>query len=137
MQIPNSTAAAIINQRKLVPACSDRFRHARGAANANHTSGMLVRTPKGVSSPPCPGGGCGHCKGIGFRGRSAIFEVMEMNRTLQEMAFSRKTTRALRRQARLSGMTTLQEDGVRKVLAGVTTPEEILISTQREEAVGE
>ena len=83
------------------------------------------------------GGGCGHCKGIGFRGRSAIFEVMEMNRTLQEMAFSRKTTRALRRQARLSGMTTLQEDGVRKVLAGVTTPEEILISTQREEAVGE
>jgi type II secretory ATPase GspE/PulE/Tfp pilus assembly ATPase PilB-like protein len=81
------------------------------------------------------GAGCTFCQNVTYRGRMGIFEVMEMNRTLQEMAFHRSPSRALRRQARLSGMTTLQEDGARKVLAGMTTVEEVLTTTEREEAL--
>ena len=79
------------------------------------------------------GQGCTHCKNTGFRGRIAIFELMEMDGTLREMAFRRESHSDLRKQAILSGMASLERDGVRKSLAGVTTLEEVVAITQREE----
>ena len=78
------------------------------------------------------GEGCSYCKESGFRGRMAIFELMEMDPTLREMAFRRESHQDLRKQARISGMTTLEMDGVRKALAGRTTLEEVISITQRE-----
>jgi type II secretory ATPase GspE/PulE/Tfp pilus assembly ATPase PilB-like protein len=49
------------------------------------------------------------------------------------MAFRRESHSDLRKQARLSGMVSLEQDGVRKSLAGVTTVEEVVAITQREE----
>ena len=72
------------------------------------------------------GEGCTYCHGSGFRGRTGIFELMEMDNTLREMAFRKEPHGNLRRQARMSGMVTLQEDGIRKILAGVTTADEVL-----------
>ena len=78
------------------------------------------------------GRGCSFCRNTGYRGRTGIFELMEMDSQLREMAFRREPVSDLRRQARLSGMKTLEEDGVRKVLAGITTIEEVVSMTRRE-----
>jgi type IV pilus assembly protein PilB len=72
------------------------------------------------------GRGCNHCHHSGYRGRLAIFEMLRMNSTMREMTFTRQPTQAIRRQARLLGMTTLLEDGINKALKGVTTLEEVL-----------
>jgi type II secretory ATPase GspE/PulE/Tfp pilus assembly ATPase PilB-like protein len=68
----------------------------------------------------------------GFYGRLGIFEMMEMTRQIREMAFRKEPTNVIREQARRSGMITLQEDGVRKVLGGITTIEEVLSNAQRD-----
>jgi type IV pilus assembly protein PilB len=81
------------------------------------------------------GAGCAHCKQTGFRGRVGIFELMELDGTLREMAFRRESHTDIRKQARISGMKTLEEDGVRKALAGITMLEEVVSITQREEEV--
>lgn len=77
--------------------------------------------------------GCDECKGVGYKGRLGIFELMEMDHTLREMTFQKVSYAILRKQAISSGMTTLQEDGVRKVLRGITTVEEILKLTHEAE----
>jgi type IV pilus assembly protein PilB len=71
--------------------------------------------------------GCGQCDQKGYRGRLGIFELMEMDTTLREMTFRSEPVERIRQQARSSGqMTTLAEDGVRKVLQGQTSLEELL-----------
>jgi type IV pilus assembly protein PilB len=69
--------------------------------------------------------GCSHCNNSGYRGRYGIFEMLEMNTELRELAFNRAPVTELRRAARAGGMTTLVQDGQRKILRGVTTSEEI------------
>ncbi len=77
--------------------------------------------------------GCGECKNTGYRGRKGIFELMEVNTTMREMIFKKEPTQKLKEAARLNGMVTLLEDGVRKVFDGITTLEEILTITHRED----
>jgi type IV pilus assembly protein PilB len=72
------------------------------------------------------GSGCEKCKDSGYKGRRGAFELMVMNRELRNLAFDGASTVELRKAAVANGMTTLAMDGVRKVLQGVTTPEEIL-----------
>ena len=80
------------------------------------------------------GTGCGTCRNTGYYGRTGIFEMFEMNTKLRELAFNREPTSVIRRQARLSGMLTLLEDGVRKLLDGITTVEEVVsVATRYEE----
>ena len=75
------------------------------------------------------GVGCPECSGTGFKGRVGIFEMMEMDPQLREMAFQKAPTNRIRDQAVSSGMRTLTQDGVRKVLQGYTTIEEVLSNT--------
>jgi type IV pilus assembly protein PilB len=70
--------------------------------------------------------GCSTCRNIGFKGRKGIYEIMVMNSRLREMAFQRSSTDTLREQARRDGMNTLLDDGLRKVLDGWTTLDEVL-----------
>ena len=72
------------------------------------------------------GRGCEHCKGTGYRGRRGIFELMVMNRNIRDLAFNKATASEVRKAAVANGMATLAMDGVRKVLNGITTPEEIV-----------
>lgn len=78
------------------------------------------------------GAGCKRCGGTGYRGRVGIFEMLEMNAAMRELAFNQATTMQLRATARASGMRTLLEDGKLKILNGVTTPEDLLRVTQAE-----
>ena len=77
--------------------------------------------------------GCEECKFVGYRGRIACFELMEMDTTLRDLTFKREPSQVLREVARAAGMSTLQEDGVRKVLQGVSTIEEVLRITHSED----
>lgn len=75
------------------------------------------------------GKGCKSCNNTGFRGRVGIFEVFTMNEELQQMIYEEASLVVLRNKARELGMRTMREDGIRKVLAGVTTPNEVLTAT--------
>ena len=78
------------------------------------------------------GVGCKRCGGSGYRGRVGIFEMIQMTTELRELAFKRAPASQLRAAARAGGMSTLLEDGKRKVLNGTTTPEDLLRVTQAE-----
>jgi len=77
--------------------------------------------------------GCPACNGTGYKGRRGVYELMEMSSDLREMAFRKRPSLELRVKARSEGMTTLQEDGVRKVLAGITTVAEVLRITHSQD----
>ena len=77
-------------------------------------------------------GGCSHCNETGYRGRKGIFEMLEINSELRELAFNRASVTEIRRAAKASGMTTLLEDGHKKILKGMTSVEEIVRITQAE-----
>jgi type IV pilus assembly protein PilB len=75
------------------------------------------------------GAGCPACHGTGYRGRMGIFEIFLVNDGVRAMIYNNVTAARLRSQARLDGMRTMREDGIRKVLAGLTTIEEIVSAT--------
>ncbi len=68
----------------------------------------------------------------GYKGRQGIFEMMQMNAEIRDLAFNRAPASELRRAALASGMRPLFEDGRIKVLSGTTTPEEIARVSQSE-----
>jgi len=73
--------------------------------------------------------GCDQCRRTGYRGRMGIFEIFIIDDEVRHMINKRSSTMLLRQRARELGMRTLREDGVRKVLAGLTSAEEIISVT--------
>jgi type IV pilus assembly protein PilB len=71
------------------------------------------------------GKGCGHCQKNGYRGRLGIYEVMLMSSKIRELSFQGASTQDIRKAAISQGMHTLYEDGIQKVLKGITTLEEV------------
>jgi general secretion pathway protein E/type IV pilus assembly protein PilB len=71
------------------------------------------------------GRGCPNCSNTGFRGRLGIFEVFSVNEEIQRLIYESATSHFLRRRARELGMRTMREDGIRKVLSGLTTVDEV------------
>ena len=79
------------------------------------------------------GVGCEKCKGMGAKGRMGIFEMFVVDDEVRHMVNTRATTVDLRKRAREMGMRTLREDGIRKVLSGMTTAEEVISATMSDE----
>jgi type IV pilus assembly protein PilB len=73
--------------------------------------------------------GCERCRQTGYKGRMGIFEIFEIDDEVRHMVNDRASTMVLRQRAREQGMRTLREDGVRKVLAGLTSAEEVISIT--------
>src|SRR5467141_2549402 len=71
------------------------------------------------------GQGCIECSGTGFRGRSAIHELLDLSDRIREMILAKKPTSEIRRAAREEGMRFLRESALDKVRAGTTTLKEI------------
>jgi type IV pilus assembly protein PilB len=71
------------------------------------------------------GRGCKNCQNSGYRGRQGIFELMIISNKIRELIFQNVGTQELRKMAIAQGMSTLYNDGIRKVLKGVTTLEEV------------
>ncbi|MFA5794337.1 MAG: ATPase, T2SS/T4P/T4SS family [Candidatus Brocadiia bacterium] len=77
--------------------------------------------------------GCPECGNEGYRGRKGIYELLEINSAIRDLIFKRSSTAKIFEQAKLTGMVTLLEDGVRKIVEGLTSVEEILLMTKRED----
>lgn len=73
--------------------------------------------------------GCEECRHIGYKGRMGIFENFVIDDEVRHMINKRTSTFVLRQRARELGMRTLREDGVRKVLAGLTSADEVISIT--------
>jgi type IV pilus assembly protein PilB len=71
------------------------------------------------------GSGCFECGGTGFRGRSAIHELLDLSERIREMILNRRPASEIRRAAREEGMTFLRESALEKARAGITTLKEI------------
>lgn len=69
--------------------------------------------------------GCDHCSGAGFRGRISVLEVLKVDEELDELIARQATMRELRLHASAHGFKTMADDGVRRVLEGKTTLEEL------------
>jgi type IV pilus assembly protein PilB len=75
--------------------------------------------------PLYEGPGCFECGGTGFRGRTAIHELLDLTDRIREMILDKRSTSEIKRMAREEGMTFLRESAVAKMRAGVTTLREI------------
>ena len=80
------------------------------------------------------GRGCPNCNNTGNRGRFGIFEIFVVEDEARKLIYDQVPTTVLRQRAREMGMRTLREDGIRKVLAGMTTPEEVIRATVGDES---
>ncbi len=80
------------------------------------------------------GHGCSKCSLTGYSGRKGLFEIFMINDEIQHMIFDKKPVNELRHHAREMGMRTLREDGLRKILSGMTTIDEVLRVTMGDTA---
>lgn len=72
------------------------------------------------------GAGCEVCRGTGFKGRVGIYELMRLNSDIADMVVRRTPLSEVKAAAKANGMHELREDGLLKVLEGVTTPDEVM-----------
>jgi type IV pilus assembly protein PilB len=94
---------------------------------------LLNITPEDIEKHPIhKGTGCSKCQGTGYKGRIAIFEMVELNSEIRELAFEKAPTTELRKACQASGMRLLMEDGKIKIFKGTTTPAEVARITQAE-----
>jgi general secretion pathway protein E/type IV pilus assembly protein PilB len=75
------------------------------------------------------GKGCSNCNKTGHRGRFGLFEIFVIDDEVRKLIYEKVSAAVLRNRAREMGMRSLREDGARKVLAGMTTPDEVIRAT--------
>jgi type IV pilus assembly protein PilB len=76
------------------------------------------------------GTGCKNCKNTGYKGRLGIFEMLMLNDKIRDLILAKTSSTQIKRVAQEAGMRTLREDGIVKMLAGVTTIDEVIRVTQ-------
>ena len=95
----------------------------------------LNLTPESLQTATMQKGrGCSNCSNTGCRGRFGIFEIFIIDDEARKLIYDKASSSVLRARAREMGMRTLREDGIRKVLAGLTTPEEVIRATVGDES---
>ncbi|MCL1888684.1 MAG: pilus assembly protein PilB, partial [Kiritimatiellaeota bacterium] len=72
------------------------------------------------------GRGCSYCNNTGYKGRKGVFEYLRVSNPIRDLINARQPTLIIKEKARQLGMRTMREDGVRNVLDGYTTVDEIL-----------
>lgn len=110
--------------RRNCPDCRVPFEHDGKLLNS-----LGIRSDQITDASFMKGEGCLKCNGTGFRGRVGVFEMFQVNEELQSMIYEEASLVALRDKAREMGMRNMREDGIRKIIGGITTPEEVLHAT--------
>ncbi len=70
--------------------------------------------------------GCGQCESIGFKGRVAIYELLEISESIEKIIMNRGSSREIHRQAKSEGFATIRDAGLQKVLSGQTSLDEVV-----------
>ena len=110
--------------RKICESC------ARAVKPTAQELGMLGITPLVAQRATFRRGeGCPHCHHTGYHGRMGIFELLVMDDAMRQLIHAGASAAKLRQHARGIGMRSLREDGARKVIAGLTTIEEVVSIT--------
>lgn len=78
------------------------------------------------------GKGCEKCKFTGYRGRTGIYEILPITEPIRDLILKRTSSQEIKKKALSLGMHTLREDGLEKILKGLTTISEVLRVTQQE-----
>ena len=114
--------------RRNCPACKKAY---TPSVREIHALGLK---PGQIEGATCAhGAGCAACDGTGYTGRMGIFETFLVEDEIRSMIYDNVTSARLRHHARAHGMRTMREDGIRKVLAGMTTIEEVVSVTVGDE----
>ncbi len=120
----SSTLEAVLAQR-LVRTCCKKCRIAYEPAEAVLSELGLTKEDTG-GRPFNYGKGCHECNDTGYRGRKGLFELLVVSEPIRELINMRAPSGVIRARAVELGMRTLREDGIRSVLDGDTTVEEVL-----------
>jgi type IV pilus assembly protein PilB len=124
--ITGAAVSAVLAQRlarKLCPHCAEPYTPSQqelvrlrvdGDFAAKHEGGLFYR-PRG----------CARCAETGYKGRLGVFQLLEMSEQLEHLASERASREDIERAARAEGMSSLWDDGVAKVAAGLTSVEEL------------
>jgi type IV pilus assembly protein PilB len=118
-----SALNCILAQRLVRVICENCKRRVTYTADVLKESGFDPKVWADV--PFYEGAGCLECSGTGFRGRSAITELLDLSDHIREMIIDRRPTSEIKRTARDEGMTFLRDSGLKKIREGVTTLREI------------
>ena len=114
--------------RRICPRCKEEF------SPTEEMLWELQLKPEDVASRGfCRGAGCEFCRGTGYSGRVAIFEIMLLDDELRGLIINRSSTNAIREAARRHGMRTLRDTGLLAIYDGTTTIEEVVTQTIHEE----
>ncbi|MFP4225178.1 MAG: type II secretion system ATPase GspE [Desulfobacterales bacterium] len=124
----SSSVIAVIAQRLVRVLCNeckeaytpDEATIKEMGLSPEQTEGIMLYRP----------GACAKCFHSGYKGRVGIYEIMELKSSLQNLILKNYDSHQIKKEAINQGMTTLFQDGIRKVLSGVTTIEEVLRVTQ-------
>jgi type IV pilus assembly protein PilB len=128
----SSSIRAVMAQRlvrKICPHCAEAYQpseHELRALNLNPETMSEANFQKGR--------GCDQCRGKGYRGRGGIFEIFIVDDEIRGLVNRQSSVSEIRKRARDLGMRTLREDGIRKAVSGITTPEEIIRVTMGDES---
>jgi type IV pilus assembly protein PilB len=125
----SSSIQAIMAQRlirKLCPKCKQSYE-----PTEEELASVGIKAEQVAGKTIYQAVGCPECSGTGYKSRTGIFEILEMNPTIREMVFRNESTIKIREQAILSGMVSLLQDGLRKIFQGITTIEEVILITKR------
>jgi general secretion pathway protein E len=111
---------------------SQRTKYGSSAFGGSPAGELLRELAEGRSVPAYRAVGCPKCQGVGFAGRTGIYELLLVTDVVRGLALKSADSVTIRRAAIEEGMDTLRDDGARKVLEGLTTIEEVLAATQDE-----
>ncbi|GAA6131783.1 type II secretion system ATPase GspE [Halopseudomonas sabulinigri] len=123
----SSTLNGVLAQRLVRTLCAECRKPHQASASECRLMGMDAQTPPTLYSAV----GCDACNGGGYRGRTGIYELIEIDDTLRGLIHDGASEQAMVRHARL-GQMGIRQDGLRRVLAGDTTLEEVLRVTRED-----
>ena len=119
-----STLEGVLGQRLLRTCCKECK---EGYQPDAETLDRISLTADEIGGRPFYfGKGCKTCNGTGYKGRKGIFEYLRISNPIRELINNRAPTLIIREKARELGMRTMREDGVRAILDGYTTVDEVL-----------
>ncbi len=122
-----SSIRAVVAQRLIRNVCDNCREEHKPTATEMRLLGAAAEQFSGIQL--FRGRGCNKCALTGYTGRAGIFEIFVINDEIQRMIFEKISAVEIRQRARELGMRTLREDGLRKVVMGVTTLDEVLRAT--------
>ena len=123
----SSSIRAVLAQRlirKICPECKEPYEPTETELRA-----LNLTTAHLAEARFAKGRGCDRCRGTGYKGRAGIFEIFTVDDEIRHLINENAPVSKIRQRARDLGMRTLREDGIRKVVSGMTTPEEVISAT--------